>query len=310
MIKKTMTNIYAIKIINLDRRQDRFEKMRKLLECHEIENYDRFSAIDGKKLELTDDLKFKFRNNKFNWRRGVMGACLSHYYLWKQLLESNYQYYLIFEDDIELCTNFKNKLNKVIEKIEKENYHFIFLGYTTDKEFIKRIYDHELDDVIIYSLKYKNHIWGGLFAYLIHKDFAKLLVNDIEKNGFTDPIDVIVLQYNDLYVTSPILVTTNYMTFNNNIDSDIHYDILSIYDNYEFYPLQDSVGYDITVYPGKTVYELKELCDKNPYYAGFNTYGFVKYKIRDTKEFIKLPGAVSKCQGLYVKKKFSQESIN
>ena len=79
-------------------------------------------------------------------------------------------------------------------------------------------------------------------------------------------------------------------------------------DNYEFYPLMDSVGYDICYYPNKTYNELKEIADNDERCAGFNTYGFLKYKIIDQPDFITLYGTQSNLDGLYVKKNMIGEN--
>ncbi len=292
------------KVINLDRRTDRWESFKKTATEAGLTDYEKYSAVDGKELRLTPDIKTFFRNNRFNWRRGIMGACMSHYNLWKELAtSSDCEYYLIFEDDINLCDNFKEKLDMTISKIKKTTYPLLLLGYTSDKEFIKKIYDHDKDDVLIYELKNKAHIWGGIFAYFIHRSFAKKLVDSINKDGFLRPADVTILEQDGLHMTAPVLVQSEFMSAVYNIDSDIQYDLLSINDGYEFYSLKDSVGYDMSSYPGKTIAELQKIADADERCAGFNTYGYLKHKIREEHEFVRLPGTDYKLHGLYVKRR-------
>lgn len=292
---------YKTKIINLDRRTDRWETFIKIAKETDIENYERFSAVDGKELHLTPYLINLFKNNKFRWRRGIIGACLSHYTLWKELVESDIEYYLIFEDDVDLCDNFKHKLDVVIKKLKYKSYPLLLLGYTTDKDYIKDIYKHDTDDIIIYKPNTKAHIWGGIFAYFIHRSFAEKLINKISKNGFIQPADTTILEFDDIYITTPILVQSDYMALNNNIDSDIQYDLLSINDDYDFFSLKDSFGNDICRHNKKSVYELKKLADADDKCVGFNTFGYLKYKINDN--LIQLTKITDKRQGLYVKKK-------
>ena len=70
------------------------------------------------------------------------------------------------------------------------------------------------------------------------------------------------------------------------------------FDNYTFYPSKDSPDYDLNFIPGKSIGELKQICDTDPYCAGFNTLGFFKHKIRPESDFINLG---LQTEGLYVK---------
>ena len=72
------------------------------------------------------------------------------------------------------------------------------------------------------------------------------------------------------------------------------------FDNYSFYPFKDSPDYDTRFIPGKSIEELKQFCDNDPFCAGFNTLGFFKHKIRPESEFINLNFGLS-TEGLYVK---------
>ena len=40
-----------------------------------------------------------FKDNNFAFKRGVVGCALSHYNVWKQIAESDYEYCAVFEDD-------------------------------------------------------------------------------------------------------------------------------------------------------------------------------------------------------------------
>ena len=73
--------------------------------------YEFIKAVDGQFLTPTQELFDLFKGNDFGSRKGVIGCALSHYNLWKQLLDDKKNdYYLIMEDDFSLCTNFKDKL--------------------------------------------------------------------------------------------------------------------------------------------------------------------------------------------------------
>ena len=70
--------------------------------------------IDGKELKPTNELKKLFDGNDFGSNVGAIGCALSHYNLWKQLVEdSTNEYYLIIEDDLSLFSHFKETYDKI-----------------------------------------------------------------------------------------------------------------------------------------------------------------------------------------------------
>lgn len=68
-------------------------------------------------------------------------------------------------------------------------------------------------------------------------------------------------------------------------------------ENFVYYDGLDSFGYDIIYHPNKSVKELIKICDEIPSAVGFNTYGYIKYRIEEDSKFIKLNNG-----GLYIKK--------
>src|SRR3990172_11712037 len=74
------------------------------------------------------------------------------------------------------------------------------------------------------------------------------------------------------------------------------------FQDYKFYPTLDSFGNDICHISNKTVQELKEIADKDLNCMGFNTLGFLKYKITSEIDFKSLNTKLY-YDGLYVKNK-------
>lgn len=267
--------------------------MQELLNYNNITNYERFDAIDGQELKINNPL-LRFFDNSF--RRGMIGSCLSHYTLWKELTHDSCDHYVILEDDVTFANDFSTNLNNVFEILDSQD--IVLLGYSTEpnKEFIKNIYESE--DVLIYDLPQTSHILNSSFGYVISKNFANILTSNIEQYGFRRTIDTILLDY-DISVVSPILV---FNTFKNT-DSDVCYDMWGIHDKYKFYCSQDSGGNDKHYFPGKTIEEMKNICSNDPECVAFNTYGFVKTKICDSENFIKLPSNYENnmIHGMFVK---------
>lgn len=68
---------------------------------------------------------------------------------------------------------------------------------------------------------------------------------------------------------------------------------------YNFYPILDSIGCDLKCYTQKSLDELKELAEQDPYCLAFNTLGWLKYRVKP--ELKNLYGANKMTDGIYVK---------
>jgi GR25 family glycosyltransferase involved in LPS biosynthesis len=166
---------YPIHIINLKKRQDRKEKIEQKLKLSGINSYDFFEAIDGKELEPSSDLFSLFERNDFNYKKGVIGCALSHIYLWNKLInDTEHDFYIILEDDISFCDNFKKHLNDVCNLFVEQKLEHLALGeYNSDKQF-----PGENSIIETYSKNlYKE--WNTAFAYIISKPAAIKVLNYI-----------------------------------------------------------------------------------------------------------------------------------
>ena len=76
--------------INLDRRPDRLENFKKEVNKFNLGEFERFSAYDGKQLNLT---------NKYNLKPGEIGIIKSNLDIIKDAKKNNYKTILIIEDD-------------------------------------------------------------------------------------------------------------------------------------------------------------------------------------------------------------------
>ena len=222
-------NEKKIKIINLERRKDRKESTIKILSDAQIDPsiYEFFNAVDGKSLEPTPFLKDLFKGNDFESRKGFIGCALSHYNLWKQLVDDKTNdYYIIMEDDFTICTNFKDKLEQFMQSDELVKRDVILLGYhmfekDRQQNFnIYNVFNDEPDKIV--PLNEKLYI-GGYFAYSINKNGAKKMLNYIEKNGIKCGIDYLNKIIPDLqnYECQPQLVFSEWNENGRQIDSDI-----------------------------------------------------------------------------------------
>ena len=95
-----LPGIDDIWMISLDRRADRYESWKAAYPTlAPLTN--RLPAIDGKLLELTQNLFTFFEKNDFVWKKSVAGCALSHTLVWAQLASEQafVKNYLILEDD-------------------------------------------------------------------------------------------------------------------------------------------------------------------------------------------------------------------
>jgi GR25 family glycosyltransferase involved in LPS biosynthesis len=100
-----VTNFNSIKnfCINLDRRPDRWSTVKKIFNDQDI-NINRWSAIDAK--------QYGFSN--------PTGASCSHMGILYFCRLADIRYAMIFEDDVVLCHNFKDKLELILNIIPKD----------------------------------------------------------------------------------------------------------------------------------------------------------------------------------------------
>ena len=97
-------------VINLDRRPDRLQEIKLPI------TWERFSATDGR-IYVDSPVK----------NRGWMGCYDSHVRLVEKLKNEKSDYYLIFEDDIDVCDNFIQTLEKTVNNLP-EDWELLFLG--------------------------------------------------------------------------------------------------------------------------------------------------------------------------------------
>lgn len=165
LLKLNSSFEYKIKIINLKSRIDRKNNIIEQLSKNGVINYEFFEAVNGKKIENYEKIQTLFEGNDFNYKKGVIGCTLSHIHLWNELInDNNSKYYVILEDDIELCNNFKQHLDYVCKLFDEQNLHHLALGeYDSNKQF-----PDITSNIIIHTKDlYKDgHI---TFAYIISK---------------------------------------------------------------------------------------------------------------------------------------------
>ena len=290
-----------IKVINLKRREDRKNNVIENFKNANVLNYEFIEATDGNNLEITSDIIELFKGNDFGNRKGVIGCALTHYKLWKKLIESEDEYYLIMEDDFTLCSDFKNKL----ESNNYSRYDTLFCGYHMFSNVREKVRDiYEKGDTKIDKLVMDQYI-GGLFCYSINRKGAKKLVEYIEKHGIKHGIDYLfkIIPELECYETQPQICFSDWNENGKIIDSDIQNLSISfdfekfLVDKYDYYPNKDFFGSDIHFQKSGSLIDMLLVAEKRADCVCFNTLGFYKNEF-DSKKLIDI-----NC-GLYVKKRY------
>ena len=112
-LKKHFDKIY---VINLDRRPDRFETFKKELSKYDINDVEKFSAIDGSKIEIINSPILS----------GELGVLESHLEIIRKCKEENIKNVLILEDDVYFTDEVLN-LDDYMSKVPSD-WDFIYFG--------------------------------------------------------------------------------------------------------------------------------------------------------------------------------------
>lgn len=298
---------FNVKLINLKRRTDRLTEMTKKLKEQNI-SFDIFEAIDGSNVTLTKEQEAMFNGNDFKSKRGVIGCALSHYYLWKELIASDKSYYIVIEDDAEFCSNFIDKVSKIIDHIKSKE--LIFFGYLKTKINKLNHFDvYNTDSETTQVEKLRDDLYvGGTHCYSITKKGAAGLIDFIDIHGIKHGIDFLMAKVQKvipIYETIPHLAFAEWQDSPDNIiDSDIQFDgnrpSTDIIANYIFIQGLDQMGNDITVNNKDGLYVLESQANSMSNCVAFNTLGFFKHSIDNL-----VPSAYfSDKDGIYIKSEY------
>jgi len=229
-----MEKISKIYFINLDRRPDRYEHF--LKQCHEnyieFNKIERFKALDGNSYEFNKDEKKMFKEVDYrtqDFSKRIMGNQLSHYYILKEMIDKNYNYIIIFQDDIVLRNNFKKELEKVMNNIPEnaEIVNIAFHKFASYNQFIpwnlnqteeeKEMAKENINDYICLLNETVNPCSLG---YIVTLKGAKNLMNHFNTIGFLRATD---WNYNDYLRRKNIFYGSKLVlcTGNPNLGSDI-----------------------------------------------------------------------------------------
>jgi GR25 family glycosyltransferase involved in LPS biosynthesis len=227
------TQPFKVHVINLDRRVDRYDQFQRKVPTRLI--YDRFSAVDGKKLVSSVQLQRIFDTNDYDMKVGMVGCALSHLQLWCNIVNNTYSedVHLILEDDVEFCDQFLSKLNTVYELLDKRQWDICYIAH---HKYPHVTYNESTVIIEQYSTSKSLQVSaGGTIGYFINKTGCKRMLEYINRVGMTNCIDTMQQKSADtlkVLYTEPMLLKSDFIhssnTDNNKVDTDIQRDPKSL----------------------------------------------------------------------------------
>lgn len=197
-------NVDDIWIINLDRRTDRLQSL--YMHYPFLKQFaNRFSAVDGKDLQITPTISKLIEGNDFIYKKSVTAVALSHIMLWAQLVaDESANSYLILEDDVRINAS-ENELKHILAKVP-EDAELIYLGGILPGN--KVIYNNCIEPIQCEPVAKANNVWATIkpneyftpgnptptfhfcaYSYIITKTGAKKLLEALEQIGCFTSID-------------------------------------------------------------------------------------------------------------------------
>ena len=229
-----LLNRTPIHVINLDRRPDRLNGFMNRLSAASgdrlASRIERFSAIDGQDLEMTPEIMHMFRGSDLPLRRSQTACALSHLSLWIELINSEHDHYIIFEDDAHFTSDVTSRLGELLgQMLDRPQPDVIFLGlHYFDDAFLPMSTIQTLRPVVLENLM------GGAFTYVLSKSGAKKLFDVAQTDGIAFGIDTFILKNAhrvQLAEVVPNMVSSPVARRNGPaVDSDIQYEDSSIKD--------------------------------------------------------------------------------
>jgi GR25 family glycosyltransferase involved in LPS biosynthesis len=177
-------------VINLDKNKDRWASVRKSYQQSDMTTIplNRFSAVVGSKLnpsvylseeaqnELKTNEKQGFRTRHYQLSRGGIGCFLSHYEIFKKLLQMDDDMYLVFEDDVAFPKNSQEQISVALHDAPKD-WDIILFGFS-------RLHGYKEKEKYVKAMGF----WGT-GAYAINRGGAMKFIKECDIHKMDAQID-------------------------------------------------------------------------------------------------------------------------
>lgn len=165
-------------LINLKRSPDRRKRVVPHLQQRGVQ-FEVFDAVDGLQLSDADmqhyaDMEAVKKHP--NWlTKGTIGACLSHYNIYKKVVDENLEGACILEDDVVVCDKFAEILKSAEALLPK--YKFIMLYYTSWQQMeLKDMSEHVAPGYGLYHMENLEGL-NSAAGYIISKELCKNMMD-------------------------------------------------------------------------------------------------------------------------------------
>jgi len=231
-------HIDMVYYINLDRRKDRNEHMIKQFSLAGIEpnRIKRIPGIDGttytfseKELALFKHAEFMTNERVKAFANKIIGNQLSHFNIYKDVIENKYKKVLILQDDVVFRDGFLNEFNPICESLPEDcevlniglheyayYQNFVAYNFKSNVEY-KGVEQEKLND---YICKWKPSTQPCSLAYILTEKGAKHIVNHFEEHGFPSATDISLNRYlikKDIFYGSRKILCTGDPSFGSDI---------------------------------------------------------------------------------------------
>ncbi|XP_063986859.1 glycosyltransferase 25 family member [Diachasmimorpha longicaudata] len=188
--RKDTLGMSHIFMINLERRTERRLRMERCFDELGIEA-ETLVAVDGRKLNETVLMDWGIKMmpqyadpyHKRPMKMGEIGCFLSHYIIWKRMIDDNYKQVMVLEDDVRFEPYFRNKINVVMGELK--NLHLEW-----DLVYLGRKRMQEEDEPYVKGSKYLVHAGYSYWTlgYILSHTGAQKLLDSKPLNSLV-PVD-------------------------------------------------------------------------------------------------------------------------
>ena len=230
-VYKPLKSIDKVYYINLSKREDRKHHFMNQMNKMDIpeDKVVRFEAINGLEYRFSNFELDLFKNVNYSYmptKLQIMGNQLSHFKIFQEMIERNYKYIIVCQDDIVFKNRFTNYIDELMTHIpeDAEIIHFGFHKYAVRDIFLPwDLSKTNYDDKIAYKVVNNSvcHLvpdFNALYnsnnttGYILTLNGAKNYVKYVAKNRFKYATDCELNEYlinkNIYYGTREVLATT------------------------------------------------------------------------------------------------------
>ena len=175
----------AVFVLNLEKRNDRMERVNDVLHYLQIQ-FERFNAIDSEVVTgLHNNLIGKNVTSTMT-RPGYLACLLSHLSIYKTALDRGFKRVLILEDDILIHKNAKENIKTFMQQVPN-NWDMIYFGYLPLSEDLQYWSYLNFEPVNVNPIKNESNVFRakGLWCTHAYAITSKFMRDIIEMYGNT-----------------------------------------------------------------------------------------------------------------------------